>query len=379
MSTDDLISRVLRWTGWITWLAVGFPIACEYGAEPAAFAHPSAIVWAAAFIAFGPALAISSTRVRGHRWDFLYLPALVVGTVAPLMMIGLNPECFAGALLVIVAWQVSVQLPAVLALTWVVMQSLILSAIVFASSPNSVGISDSIIFTIFQLFAFCTAFVTRKEMEARSELVRTNSYLKSTRLLLSQSIRISERARISRDLHDVLGHDLTAISLHLEIAQNTQDDQRDVARAQDLAKGMLVKVREVVSLMRVEEGVSILPMLRELAELEPQLKIHIDADQSAECLDPKRAHALLRCIQETITNARVHSGASNLWLTVRREGDSLLTEARDDGKGMATPRGGGNGLKGMDERLREFGGSVIVDPAPGKGFALSLTLPLGQG
>jgi signal transduction histidine kinase len=265
------------------------------------------------------------------------------------------------------------------ALIWIAAQSALLTIVVIAHSPNSGGISSSIIFSVFQFFAFCTAYLTRKETKARDALLRSNAELKSTQLLLAHSSRIGERVRISRELHDVLGHDLTALSLHLEIARNTQDAQRDVEKAQLLAKGLLAKVREVVTLMRSDDEVRIIPILKGLVAEEPKLKVHLKADEEIGVLDSERAHTLLRCVQEAITNARVHSGANNLWLDIYRQGDCVVAQAKDDGRGTPSPasRNDGHGLMGIQERLKEFGGSMVVSSSPGEGFCLHVVLPLG--
>lgn len=337
---------------------------------------PVSVWWLIAFLAFALAFAVSSSRSNRGLLRALHIPALAIATVSPLVLIGFNPECFAGALMVLVAWQVAIQLDTRWALAWVATQSLLLSIVVVSNSPNSIGISTSFIFTVFQLFAFCTAYMTRKEIRARQELFRSNSELKATQLLLSHSTRIGERVRISRELHDVLGHDLTALSLHLEIARNTQNKQQDVEKAQRLAKGLLVKVREVVSLMRSDDEMRVLPLLRELASDEPKLTVHFDADEQIDGLDSERAHTLLRCVQEAITNARLHSGAKNLWLEIHHLGDRVVAQARDDGHGVDKEHCNGHGLTGISERLKEFGGQMRVESAPGKGFSLRVELPL---
>lgn len=375
MITDDALSQILKWTGWATWFAVGFPVAVDIG-HSANGQMPVPVWWILAFVAFAPAFAVSSARSSHSLLRALHIPALTVATVSPLVLIGFYPECFAGALLVLVAWQVAIQLDTRWALIWVATQSMLLSVIVINNSPNSSGISSSFIFTVFQLFAFCTAYLTRREIGARQELLRSNSELRATQLLLSHSTRIGERVRISRELHDVLGHDLTALSLHLEIARNTQNKQQDVEKAQRLAKGLLVKVREVVSLMRSDDEMRILPFLREMASDEPKLKVHFDADEAVDSLDSERAHTLLRCVQEAITNARLHSGAKNLWLEIRHLGDRVVAQARDDGCGIDKMHCNGHGLTGIAERLKEFGGQMQVDSAPGKGFSLQVELPL---
>lgn len=375
MITDNALSQILRWTGWATWLAVGFPVAVAFS-HSSKGVMPVPIWWVLAFVVFVPAFAVSSTRSNRTLLRSLHIPALAAATLSPLVMIGFNPECFAGALLVLVAWQVGIQLNTTWALAWVATQSVLLSIVVITNSPNSEGISSSFIFTVFQLFAFCTAYMTCKEIKARQELLRSNSELKATQLLLSQSTRIGERVRISRELHDVLGHDLTALSLHLEIARNTHNQQQDVEKAQRLAKGLLVKIREVVSLMRSDDEMRILPLLKELATDEPKLMVHFTADEEVDCLDSERAHTLLRCVQEAITNARLHSGAKNLWLEIHHRGDRVIAQARDDGRGIDTTHRNGHGLIGIAERLKDFGGTMTVESSPGKGFSLQVELPL---
>jgi len=90
--------------------------------------------------------------------------------------------------------------------------------------------------------------------------------------------------------------------------------------------------------------------------------------------DPERAHVLLRCTQEIITNAVRHAGARNLWIKVRREAGGVSLEARDDGTG----NDGivvGNGLRGMRERLQQCGGELQIQTRRGEGFCLRATVP----
>lgn len=77
---------------------------------------------------------------------------------------------------------------------------------------------------------------------------------------------------------------------------------------------------------------------------------------------------LLRCAQEIITNAVRHAAARNLWIRCRREGAELVMDARDDGRGAAELIGG-NGLRGMRERLRQYGGQLQLDAARGRASA----------
>lgn len=374
----DSISRLLRWAGWLTWLAVGLPVAFTFAKDPQTLAAKDSLAWIAAFFCFGPALAICGTR-KGRAASAGRILLLGIITISPLVMIYLRPECFAGALLVLVAWQTLWLLPVKQAVAWLVAQCLVLSAVIMIISPGSTGIAESIIFSVFQIYAFLTAYVAQGENRARYELLHANAELRTTQLLLAQSIRMGERVRISRELHDVLGHDLTALALHLEIALTAPDVARqEVDSARQISKGLLGKVRDVVSLMRAEDRGHLTPLLQELAADGPQLKVHLNVAEDLDETDAGRAHALVRCLQEIITNARQHSGADNLWLDISRQGNCLVAQARDDGRGEPSLRFG-HGLTGIRERLDEFGGQLTVQSRAEHGFALEFTLPLASG
>ena len=90
--------------------------------------------------------------------------------------------------------------------------------------------------------------------------------------------------------------------------------------------------------------------------------------------DPERAHVLLRCTQEIITNAVRHAGARNLWINAGRAATASSSSARDDGHGADTFVAG-NGLRGMRERLQQYGGDLKIETRPEAGFCLHLTLP----
>jgi signal transduction histidine kinase len=103
-------------------------------------------------------------------------------------------------------------------------------------------------------------------------------------------------------------------------------------------------------------------------------KVHLEADPDLILTDPDQAHALVRCVQEIVTNTVRHSGAENLWITVGRDATGVTVHSRDDGRGTATIRPG-NGLTGMRERLEQVGGRLSYQSAPGRGFHLEASLP----
>ena len=133
--------------------------------------------------------------------------------------------------------------------------------------------------------------------------------------------RVNERTRISRELHDLLGHHLTALSLNLEVAGHLSEGRakEHVQQAHTLARLLLTDVREVVSQLREDGAIDLATALLPLAENVPALDIHMDIEEPLTVDDPERAHVLLRCTQEIITNAVRHAGARNLWICARRE------------------------------------------------------------
>ncbi len=226
-------------------------------------------------------------------------------------------------------------------------------------------------------FAFVTGLVARQQAQARDEQRRLNSELRATRALLAESVRVNERTRISRELHDLLGHHLTALSLNLEVANHLTEGvaQEHVHQAHTLAKLLLSDVREAVSRLREDDAIDLGATLRPLAENVPALRIAMEMPEPFLLDDAERAHVLLRCTQEIVTNAVRHAQAEHLWLRYSLDADGVRLDARDDGRGaeIATI---GNGLRGMRERLEAYGGTVQIETAPGRGFRLRLHLPL---
>ena len=109
------------------------------------------------------------------------------------------------------------------------------------------------------LFPFIASLLALKQVKARGELRRVNSELLATQSLLAENTRIAERVRISRELHDLVGHHLTALTLNLEVASHiTTDKAREhVDQAASIARLLLSDVREVVSDMRRDDQVDL--------------------------------------------------------------------------------------------------------------------------
>ncbi len=230
----------------------------------------------------------------------------------------------------------------------------------------------------FSSFVMITSYVAKQQADAREEQRRLNAELRATRTLLAESSRIGERMRISRDLHDLVGHHLTALSLNLEVASHKVNDAalEHVRQAQMVAKLLLADVREVVSQIREDRDIDLTKALRALVEGVAAIEIHLDMPIDFAVADPKRANVILRCTQEIITNTAKHAKARNLWLKYEFDkAGQLIFSARDDGLGCENISAG-NGLSGMRERLAETGGKLSIETAPSKGFALEASIPM---
>ena len=228
----------------------------------------------------------------------------------------------------------------------------------------------------FQAFAAVTASFALDAERSRDALALTNADLLATRALLAESARDGERLRLSRELHDVAGHKLTALKLNLAaLARDPRlAGDAQAALCARLADELLADIRGVVAQMRHSDGLDLGDALAVLAAPFPRPRMHLQIDAGARVGTLAQAEALLRAVQEGITNAARHSQAQNLWVVLRRDAASLRLDIRDDGRGGGDLRPG-NGLRGMSERLAAVGGGLDVRRTDTGGVHLQAWLP----
>ena len=125
-----------------------------------------------------------------------------------------------------------------------------------------------------------------------------------------------ERSRIARDLHDLLGHNLAALSLNLEIASHFAEGEAAarVETAQSVTKLLLGDVRGAVDALRDAGELDLPAALRKLADGIPRPRIHVAVPEDLDVADPAAGEVVLRCAQEMVTNAMRHAGAENVWI-----------------------------------------------------------------
>lgn len=379
--------RLLRFAGLFTYLCVGTPLFTSWAAERLLQLHRpnfALLLWTLCYLLFG-ALYWTLTSNLGLR---RYLPLKLIGLAlmtAAAVAVGWYSHSGLSAMLMVVASVVLPwQLPVWLGVLWILLQNLSLVA-VFATFPElnynfTLAFLQASIYLGISALAFVTSLVASRQAEERELQHRLNSELRATRALLAESTRIAERMRIARELHDLIGHHLTALSLNLEVASHLTSEAaaEHVRKAQSTAKHLLADVREAVSELRQDDAIDLTRALNSLVDSVPGLNVHVAMPPRFTVEDPRRAQMLLRCAQEIITNTARHAGARNLWLDFAYAQDRMLgLYAHDDGNGVEQFQPG-NGLSGMRERLAEFGGTLRVETPIKGGFALNLRLPLGE-
>ncbi|WP_347261207.1 sensor histidine kinase [Rudaea sp.] len=372
---------LLRYAGLFTYLCTGLPLlSSSWRAEGVETGSPDHVGWCAAYVLFG-LMYWFATRGLGRRERHLERVPLLIGMNLAAFAIGwFSHSGISAILFLVIAGVVPWTLPFWPGAVWVLLQCFSLFP-VFAREPGFTWVDAFLqcaLYVGFSAFTYATSLVAKQQVDSREEQRRLNSELRATRTLLTESSRMSERMRISRELHDLVGHHLTALSLNLEVASHLVHGtaQEHVRQAQTVAKLLLSDVREVVSQLREGDTIDLSAALKTLVDGVPGLNIHLDLPPRFAVDDPLRAQVLLRCAQEIITNTVKHAGAANLWLRCERtESNELAIHARDDGRGAAGFKQG-NGLTGMRERLAQVGGRLNIDTHLDRGFALDAWLPL---
>jgi signal transduction histidine kinase len=274
---------------------------------------------------------------------------------------------------------VAAQMPAAEAPRWgaavLGFANVVLLALFIQFYPPVKALQMEIAYLAFQLFAALVTAYAYRAFEARAATLRINGELMATRRLLEESARTEERLRLSRELHDIMGHKLTALKLQLALQTRGTAVPRDspLHHCARITDELLVDVRGVVSSLRESDGIDLHQALRALDPGLPTPRVIFDLDSTVRVPDIRQAEAMLRCAQEGLTNALRHSGAAEVRVTLAGSGEALTLTVVDDGNGSVIEPG--NGLIGLKERLQQLGGQLRIDIRAPRGLALVAILP----
>ncbi|WP_449347306.1 sensor histidine kinase [Streptomyces xanthochromogenes] len=227
----------------------------------------------------------------------------------------------------------------------------------------------------------------------RSELIGNLSVLRrsraSERRLLADQVRAGERARLAREMHDVVAHQVGLISMRAAALQFTTSDpeaREDARDIRELSSRTLDELRHMVGVLRTADGAAAPASPPRLADIAPMIeRSGLDVSCPAPLPEDTRLpedveRAAYRTVQEALTNARRYAATARITVRLALEGPALRVEVRN---GPAAPApappsrlGGGHGLKGLRERAHAVGGTLETGPTADGGFLVSALFPL---
>jgi len=201
-----------------------------------------------------------------------------------------------------------------------------------------------------------------------------------------------ERARIARELHDVVAHSVSVMTVQAGAARMllSTDPQRAVApllAVEEAGRQALAELRRLLGILRTEDSRTGLVPQPDIDDLPDLIETFRAAGLLVELVEhgdvrpvaPGPGLAAYRIVQEALTNTLKHAGAEHVVLTVEYGADQLRIEVRDDGRRPHRAAGhGGHGLAGMRERAAVYGGALEAGPEDGGGYAVRASLPIEQ-
>jgi signal transduction histidine kinase len=222
-----------------------------------------------------------------------------------------------------------------------------------------------------------TTRLERQSQHAESELRQLSGQLRTA--------QEQERKNLSRELHDQVGQLLTGLRLELGTiarAVNDAESALRLANAKGTVEQVLRSVRDIAMLLRPSmlDDLGLTPALawlgREMSR-SSGIEIQMEVDEEANSLPDAHRTCLYRIVQEALTNASLHSGARKVQVMLRTGGAWVSGAISDNGRGFVTDPGvhKGLGLLGMQERVRELGGSIRIVSSLGRGTRVEIRLP----
>jgi signal transduction histidine kinase len=371
------IATPLAFAGYLTWAAVALELWLASGRWAPVGGVPARVVVVGLLLTF---LAAFVARLRAAPGDYRGLDApLLITAVAALAVLLPGRSGTGPVLLIIVAAGVSSAFRPRGALVFMALVNAAFLAILLLVWRVGTALPLFAIYVGFQAFAAVVSAALARAERTAEELRVVNSELLLTRSLLAESARDGERLRVSRELHDVVGHRLTALTLNLELLGDAPGlaDRREFLTSRQLTRELLDDVRNVVSRLRRDDGVALHDALERLAAPFPRPHVHVDVAADARAPDADRAEIVLRAAQEALTNAARHASAANVWLSLRTEGGLLRLSVEDDGRAPDDVQPG-NGLTGLRERLEGAGGRLELGRGARGGLRLVATVPTAE-
>jgi signal transduction histidine kinase len=277
--------------------------------------------------------------------------------------------------------------------------------VVVSNIPGPESASDLIFIPLRFVVSWVAGYALRERTEQaeaaemRATLAEREKEAAEMRAILAvrekeASARIAvaeERARIARELHDIVAHAVSVMVLQVgavrhKLPDTLEEDREALNRVEQAGRTALAEMRRLLGAMRRNgDGVELAPqpgldgldtLIDVVGRAGLPVRLHVDGDPFP--LPRAIDLSAYRIVQEALTNALKHARASNVDVTVRYRPDELELEVVDDGAGPAKSDGLGHGLVGMRERVKIYGGEMSAGTAPTGGFVLSARLPIQE-
>ena len=261
-------------------------------------------------------------------------------------------------------------------------------AVVERSDPQG-GVGNFVFISLIFTLVWFVGFVLGRKFEEADEAKDRAARAEREREERARAAVAEERARIARELHDVVGHSVSVMTVQAagvrRLLRPDQEREREALLVVErTGREALAEMRRMVGVLRrPEEGPALAPQpslehLDRLVEqareagLEVDLRIEGDAVELPAGVDL----TAYRLVQEGLTNAIKHAQAKRAEVVVHYSDGQVEVTVSDDGRGVGTGDGGGHGLVGMRERVSVYGGDLDAGPKPGGGYRLRAKLPL---
>lgn len=211
------------------------------------------------------------------------------------------------------------------------------------------------------------------------QLIKTNAELSAARAEIAGMAVRSERQRLARDLHDLLGHSLSIVALKAELAGRLlrQDPDKAAAEMRDVEQAARQALREMRQAVAGYRPTTLASELASVRAAMDAAAIVLRVEDAAGALPPGVEEVLAWTVREGGTNLLRHSQARHCTISLRRRDGKVCIEIVDDGRGMPdVPSSSGSGLRGLCERVSQRGGELRAESLPGHGFRLAVDVPI---
>lgn len=323
------------------------------------FAAPAAYWLLAAAISFGDGVLLAFIGSLG-----------VVGLASAFLLGNLRNPLKAGAGLIIVLGGI---------------------VIVVYNIPGPLPVGDFVFIPLRFVVAWVAGWALRERAEQAEAAEERAVQAEREREAAARVAVAEERARIARELHDIVAHAVSVMVLQVgavrhKLPDSLAEDREALRGVERAGRTALAEMRRLLAAIRPDgDEAELVPqpgldgldsLLDEVGRAGLPVELHVDGEPVP--LPRGIDLSAYRIVQEGLTNALKHARASDADVTVRYRQDELEIEVRDNGQGSATTDGLGHGLVGVRERVKIYGGDMTAGSATGGGFVLSTRLPLSD-